>query len=105
MGMAAYGDPLKYTPMILEDFFDSKHILKLKHNLHRGCMWWRTELMSEQDKYDIAAATQFIYEMCFHNLLDETKKLTGSKNLVLGGGCALNCVANSIACLDYAKSR
>jgi carbamoyltransferase len=88
MGMAAYGDPFKYAPMILEDFFDSRHILKLKHNLHRGCMWWRPELVSEQDKYDIAAATQFIYE---------AKKLTGSKNLVLGGGCALNCVANSIA--------
>ncbi len=97
MGMAAYGDPLKYTPMILEDFFNSRYMLKLKHNLHRGCMWWRPELYSEQDKYDIAAATQFIYEMCFHDLLDEVKKLTGSKNLVLGGGCALNCVANSIA--------
>jgi carbamoyltransferase len=97
MGMAAYGDPLKYTAMILEDFFDSKHMLKLNQNLHRGCMWWRPELNTEQDKYDIAAATQFVYEMCFHDLLDEAKNLTGSKNLVLGGGCALNCVANSIA--------
>jgi len=97
MGMAAYGDPFKYASMILEDFFDSRYMLKLKHNLHRGCMWWRPELVSEQDKYDIAAATQFIYEICFHDLLDEAKKLTGSKNLVLGGGCSLNCVANSIA--------
>ena len=97
MGMAAYGDPLKYTPMILEDFFDSRHTLKLRDNLHRGCMWWRPELHTEQDNYDIAAATQFIYEMVFHDLLDEAKKLTGSKNLVLAGGCALNCSANSIA--------
>lgn len=97
MGMAAYGDPLKYTAMILEDFFDSREILKLNHNLHRGCMWWRPELKTKQDMYDIAAATQFIYEMCFHDLLDEAQKITGSKNLVLGGGCALNCVANSIA--------
>ena len=97
MGMAAYGDPLKYTPMILEDFFDTKHTLKLRHNLHRGCSWWRPELSTEQDKYDIAAATQFIYELMFHDLLDETKKLTGCSNLVLAGGCALNCSANSIA--------
>lgn len=97
MGMAAYGDPLKYAAMLLEDFFDSRHILKLNHNLHRGCMWWRPELTSEQDMYDIAAATQFIYELSLHDLLDEAKKLTGSKNLVLGGGCALNCVANRIA--------
>ncbi len=33
MGMAAYGDPFKYAPMILEDFFDSRYMLKLKHNL------------------------------------------------------------------------
>jgi carbamoyltransferase len=97
MGMAAYGDPLKYASMILEDFFDSREILKLRHNLHRGCSWWRPELSSEQDKYDIAAATQFVYELHFHDLLDKAKKLTGSKNLVLSGGCALNCVANSIA--------
>jgi carbamoyltransferase len=97
MGMAAYGDPLKYASMILEDFFDSREILKLRHNLHRGCSWWRPELSSEQDKYDIAAATQFVYELHFHDLLDKAKKITGSKNLVLSGGCALNCVANSIA--------
>lgn len=97
MGMAAYGEPLKYTPMILEDFFDSRETLKLRHNLHRGCSWWRPELNTEQDKYDIAAATQFIYELYFHDLLDKAKSLTGSNNLVLGGGCALNCVANSIA--------
>ena len=96
MGMAAYGDPLKYTPMILEDFFDSSKLLKLRQNLHRGCMWWRPELKTEQDMYDIAASTQFVYEMLFSDLLEQTKKLTGSKNLVLGGGCALNCVANHI---------
>lgn len=97
MGMAAYGDPLKYTPMILEDFFDSRDILKLNDNLHRGCMNWRPELKSQQDLYDIAAATQFVYELYFHDLVDKAQKLTGSKNLVLGGGCALNCVANNIA--------
>lgn len=97
MGMAAYGDPLKYAAMILEDFFDNKETLKLNHNLHRGCLWWRPELHTEQDMYDIAAATQFVYELYLHDLLDEAKKLTGSKNLVIGGGCALNCVANSIA--------
>lgn len=97
MGMAAYGDPLKYTSMILDDFFDNRKLLKLKQNLHRGCMQWRPELSTEQDKYDIAAATQHIYELVFTDLLEYTKKLTGSKNLVLGGGCALNCVANNLA--------
>lgn len=97
MGMAAYGNPSKYTTMILEEFFDDCSILKLKQNLHRGCMWWRPELNTEQDIYDIAAATQYIYELIFLDLLEHAKKLTGSKNLVLGGGCALNCVANNLA--------
>jgi len=97
MGMAAYGDASKYAPIILEDFFDTKHDLKLKENLHRGCKWWRRELSSEQDKYDIAAATQFVYELYFHDLLHKAKELVPSDNLVLAGGCALNCVANSIA--------
>lgn len=97
MGMAAYGDPSKYVNSIIEDFFDGSTILKLRHNLHRGCMWWRPELSSQQDIYDIAAATQYIYELVFTDLLEYTKKLTGSTNLVLGGGCALNCVANNIA--------
>jgi carbamoyltransferase len=110
MGMAAYGDPLKYTPMILDDFFDSRDfvtdfqyypsLLQLKHNLHRGCNWWRPELNTEQDKYDIAAATQYVYELYFRKLLERTKQLVPSNNLVLGGGCALNCVANPIA-LEY----
>ena len=97
MGMAAYGDPSKYASSIIEDFFDGSAILKLRHNLHRGCMWWRPELCSQQDMYDIAAATQYIYGLVFTDLLEHAKKLTGSPNLVLSGGCALNCVANNIA--------
>ena len=97
MGMAAYGDPSKYATMIIDDFFDTTKLLKLRQNLHRGCMWWRPELHTEQDMYDIAAATQYVYELMFTNLLEHTKKLTGAHNLVLGGGCALNCVANNLA--------
>jgi len=103
MGMAAYGDPLKYSDMILEDFFNNQKLLKLHHNLHRGCMWWRPELSSEQDMYDIAAATQYVYELQFRQLLQKTKELVNSDNLVLGGGCALNCVANHIT-YEYFKN-
>jgi len=103
MGMAAYGDPFKYMQMIIDDFFNNSASLKLKHNLHRGCTWWRPELTTEQDKYDIAAATQFIYEIYFGELLQKAKQLTQSDNLVLGGGCSLNCVANNIA-YEYFKN-
>ena len=64
--------------------------IKMKHNLHRGCMWWRPELKSQQDMYDIAAATQSIFEYCVSILSIWAKVKTGSKHLALAGGGALN---------------
>ena len=101
MGMAACGDPEKYKQIIYEDFFEelTRHdpYIRFKHNLHRGCRWWRPELNTVQDIADIAAGTQAVYEMVFEHLIQQTLTLVGSRNIVLGGGCALNCVANSIA--------
>ena len=97
MGMAAYGNPTKYSLDILHDFFKEDIPLRLKHNLHRGCSWWKPELKTKKQYYDIAASTQFVYELYFHDLLSRAQQITQSKNLVLGGGCALNCVANEIA--------
>lgn len=102
MGMAALGDPDRLSGDIISDFLDldSKggHGIKFKDNLHKGCKYWREDLTSQQDKYDIAAATQHVYEVIFHKILQDAVKLNpGSENLVLMGGCALNCVANSEA--------
>lgn len=101
MGWAAVGDPEKYKQRILDDFFepfseDSPRI-KLKHNLHRGCMWWAPELNTVQDYADIAAATQAVYEIIFDYLMYNTRRLVNTDNVVLMGGCALNCVANGMA--------
>jgi carbamoyltransferase len=60
-------------------------------------MWWRPDLVTDQDMYDIAAATQKIYEEILTHILSHSKHINSSKNLVLMGGCALNCSANSIA--------
>jgi carbamoyltransferase len=102
MGMAAYGDPHRFFMDILDEFIDKEGIgynpkIKLKHNLHRGCRWWRPDLTTEQDMFDIAAATQTLYQHLLANTLIWASKQTDSKNLVLMGGCALNCSANSIA--------
>ena len=49
MGMAAYGDSNKYTQEILDTFFSITYTssgfpkIKSKHNLHRGCLWWKSE--------------------------------------------------------------
>ena len=101
MGWAAVGNPDRFKKQILQDFFHplskTNPTVRLKHNLHRGCKWWNPELQSQQDYADIAAATQAVYEIIFDHLLFHTKRLIGGSNIVLMGGCALNCVANGMA--------
>jgi carbamoyltransferase len=102
MGMAALGDPSRLTRDLLCDFValpndDYQHPYRIRQNLHRGCTWWRPELTSQQDLYDIAAATQRVYEMAFERTLQMAANSSSSRNLVLMGGCALNCAANPIA--------
>jgi carbamoyltransferase len=101
MGMAAVGNPKRFFHEIFKDFFyplESKNLcVRLKHNLHRGCNWWKPELTSQQDLLDIAAGTQAVYEFIFEHLIKNTQKITQESNIVLMGGCSLNCVANGIA--------
>jgi len=68
---------------------DPQKIL-MRENLHRGCMWWRPYLKSQQDMYDIAAATQFLFEYAVNILSIYAKVRTGSKHVALAGGGALN---------------
>jgi carbamoyltransferase len=49
------------------------------------------------DRFDIAAATQTVYELAFERILQTAISTSNSRNLVLMGGCALNCAANHIA--------
>jgi carbamoyltransferase len=95
MGMSAYGDSNRLFGDIFKDFIGED--FKFKTNLHRGCINWRPDLKTEQDYFDIAASTQRIYELIFREVLQLSKSLVKSNNLVLMGGCALNCSANPIA--------
>jgi carbamoyltransferase len=113
MGMAAYGDPLRFFNEILEEFFHpldddslkqiffNKPTVKLKHNLHRGCQWWRPDLTTEQDMFDIAAAVQGIYAYILKYISNWARWKSPSGNLVLMGGCALNCSANGTIKSDW----
>jgi len=98
MGMAAYGNPHKYWNDIYQmfDYVDGADI-RYKDNLHRGCKWWKPELTTEQNMFDIAAATQKAYEFTLEQILQWAKENGDSDNLVLMGGCALNCSANHLA--------
>lgn len=92
MGMAAYGDWTKYYLKVKEYFPD---IDMQKYNFHKGIYDWDLPI-TEQDKFDIAAAVQRVYEDRLVNFMALAKKLTGKRNLVFMGGCALNCSANTM---------
>lgn len=90
MGMAAYGDWTKHYKKVNEYFplHDSQ-----KYNFHKGITDWGW--VSEQDKFDIAAAVQVVYEQRLNEFMNMAKLITGKNNLVFMGGCALNCSANT----------
>lgn len=88
MGMAAYGDRKRF-------YKEVKEVLTSGVNLHKGIPRWKPELV-EADYFDIAAAVQRVYEDEFCKLLYKTRTLTHKNNLVLMGGCALNCLANRL---------
>jgi len=93
MGMAAYGQP-RHVSMIYRDLVRWDGDLVLKKNLHRGLGDW----LPEADPMDLAASIQQVTEQELEKLWRKTRKYMpagAKKNLVYGGGVALNCVANS----------
>ena len=92
MGMAAYGDWKKYYRKV-DDYFPS--YTKQKYNFHKGITDWGW-IESEQDKFDIAAAVQVVYQQRLNDFMHMAYSITGKKNLVFMGGCALNSSANTL---------
>jgi len=92
MGMAAYGDWTKHYKKVNE-YFPSHDIQK--YNFHKGITDWGW-VNSEQDKFDIAAAVQVVYEQRLNDFMRMAKTITGKDNLVFMGGCALNSSANTL---------
>ena len=75
MGMAAFGAPsYDLEPLLWE-------------NNHRGVV----DVWKGASDFDLAASVQALYEKKFLELVD----MCPHENLIIMGGCALNCVANS----------
>jgi carbamoyltransferase len=80
------GDPNKYYYQI-KDYFDG--IVSLRYNFHRGVELW-SEIENDQDRYDIAAAVQRIFEEQVDMVMVCARHLTKSNNLIYMGGCSMN---------------
>ena len=111
MGLAPYGDP-KYVDLILDRLIDLKDdgTFKLDMQYFNYC----TGLTMTNDRFsdlfdgpprqpeseltsremDIAASIQKVTEEVVLRLANTVTKETGTRNLCLAGGVALNCVAN-----------
>lgn len=85
MGMSAYGRPRWVN--------DMRKMIQNGYNFHKGCRYH----FPDADNFDLAKSAQIVYEEEFLKLIQLAKKLTGEKNIVLMGGCALNCLANTLA--------
>ena len=92
MGMAAYGNtkPLKeMSNSLIESFKD----ITFKDNLQIGVP---DNFLEGADEMSIATSTQLIAEELIKNVISKARMIGGSKNLVYGGGVALNCSANRL---------
>ena len=92
MGMAAYGDWTKYYRKV-DEYFPKYN--QQKYNFHKGITDWGW-IESEQDKFDIAAAVQVVYQQRLNEFMHMAYNITGKENLVFMGGCALNSSANTL---------
>ena len=92
MGMAAYGNdkPLKdMSNQLVESYKD----IVFKDNLHTGVS---SSFLEGVDDMSIATSAQLIAEQLITNVMSRARSLSNSKNLVYGGGVALNCLANRL---------
>ena len=90
MGMAAYGHPLIYDDLLRDSWTDLDR-LQTRYNHHLGT---QIDYVKNTHAMDIAASAQSILEDALCSILFKLSCLTKSRNLVYGGGVALNCLAN-----------
>jgi len=111
MGMSAYGKP-KYYDLIMKNLVDVKNDGSVHLNMKYfsftydkvmtnqnfsdlfGIPTRKEDSNAEQVHYDIAASAQLVLEEILLKMANHVHKKTGMKNLCLGGGVALNGVAN-----------
>jgi carbamoyltransferase len=119
MGLAPYGKP-KYAQLIFDNLIDVKAdgTFRLDQSYFDYCTGLRMtnekfdklfgaparnpeSLLTDRDM-DLAASVQAVTEEIVLRLTRSLAKETGSKNLCLAGGVALNCVANGKVLRDGA---
>lgn len=81
------GDPNRFYKDVKKYFNGT---VDLDYNFHRGVRDWRHGPIYGQDRFDLAAAVQRVFEEQVDAVMSLAKRLTGSDCLVYMGGCAMN---------------
>ncbi len=101
MGMAAYGRP-RHVDEILDSWIAlDPPGYRLTSNVHRGIGEWLPHARPE----DLAASMQAVTERVLVEAAAWARKEVGAPHLILMGGVALNCVANSAIAREAGFSR
>ena len=98
--MSVKGDPHRYMGQIL--CYWTSH-WQLSQNLHRGVLDWPHAIVTEQDRCDIAAAVQAVFELQAQRVFTQARHLGSSNNLVYMGGCAMNSQFNQTLPLQWSR--
>lgn len=85
------GDPDRYYDKV-RSYFGGDIILT--YNFHRGVRDWKDPINSDQDRWDIAAAVQRVFEEQVSLVMVNARSAIGTDKLVYMGGCAMNSLAN-----------
>ena len=91
MGMSGYGNPDRFFERVNSYF---PRLGQQKYSFHKGIVDWHL-IGGEQEKFDIAASVQRVFELRLLEFMELARRLTGKRNLVYMGGCALNALANT----------
>ena len=92
MGMAAYGEP-NHLKEMMSELIDSRDIFTFKQNLHTGV---GSDFLKDAAAMDIASSSQHLVEYMITRVINKARTMGRSRNLVYGGGVALNCLANRL---------
>lgn len=76
----------------VRSYFDG--VLAVTYNFHRGIRDWKEPISTDQDRWDIAAAVQRVFEEQISLIMTMARSAVGTDTLVYMGGCAMNDLAN-----------
>jgi carbamoyltransferase len=96
MGLAAYGslDASDFPELDVQD--GEVFIPKAWQELFKSTEYnFKDEIKTFQQKADLAAKGQDVFEKALIKIASWLSEKTGTKNIAYAGGCALNCVANT----------